>query len=99
MEQYQGSMDINPLFELADRRLYRANILTRILLSDLNMDRDKLVGLAKRFAKEKPKRLPEILAARTPDPLKVVTPKKRTRACPKTAQIAPKRQRKSVAKK
>ena len=63
------------------------------------MERDKLVDLAKRFAKEKSKRLPEILAARTPDPLKVVTPKKRTRACQKPAQIAAKRQRKNAPKK
>ena len=62
--------------QLTNRRLYRATILTRVLLSDLNMDRDKLVTLAKEVAVEKPQRLPSILVARTPLALAMFDEKK-----------------------
>ena len=67
------------------------------MLSDLNMDRDKLVTLANDFADEKPKRLPSILAARTPMPLAMIDDKKGKRTTkhvaqrPKPKQVVPKR--------
>ena len=70
-------------------RLYRASIITRVLLSDLDQDRDKLVTLANKFADDKLRRMAAIIARRSTNEVDANKRKREPKTAPKKA--APKK--------
>ena len=53
MEEFEGDVKMTPLKTMEDRRLYRAVIASRLILSDANITRAQVLEKVKKFTEQK----------------------------------------------